>query len=130
MPWPRALTGAVGLRSEMSSNSVPRPDEPPARARGGPQVSQAVARQDDAIYQNDQLVAKTLEAEVDPGAKDIRFGELYESDRLLLPDECEYQKYRILVQKISFASRLDRNAPHKGRVLRGVVAEILGYREQ
>ncbi len=114
----------------MSSNSAAKPNGPPANANVGLEVSAAVARQDDAIYQNGQPVARTLEAEVDLEAKEIRFGELYESDRLLLPDECEYQKYRILVRRVAFASRLDKNAPHKRRVLRGVVAEILGYREQ
>jgi len=90
----------------------------------------ATARQDDAIYQNNERVARTVEAEVDLEAKEIRFGELYESDPLLLPDECEYQKYRILIRKVAFAASLDKNVPRKGRVLRGVVAEILGHREQ
>ena len=49
---------------------------------------------------------------------------------LILPEECEFQKYRLIVQRIEYASRIDKNAPEKGRVLRGVVAEILGYREQ
>jgi hypothetical protein len=88
-----------------------------------------MVRQDDAIYQNDQRVARTLEVEVDLEAREICFGELYESDPLLLPDECEYQKHRILIRKVSFASRVDKNAPHKGRVLRGVLAEILGSSE-
>ena len=105
----------------MSSNSVANPNALSATA---------MARQDDAIYQNDERVAKTIEAEVDLEAKEIHFGELYESDPLLLPDECEYQKYRILIRKIAFAASLDKNAPHKGRVLRGVIAEILGQREQ
>ena len=104
----------------MSSNSVANPNALSATA---------MARQDDAIYQNDERVAKTIEAEVDLEAKEIHFGELYESDPLLLPDECEYQKYRILIRKIAFAASLDKNAPHKGRVLRGVIAEILGHRE-
>jgi len=104
----------------MSSNSVANPNALSANA---------MARQDDAIYQNDERVAKTIEAEVDLEAKEIHFGELYESDPLLLPDECEYQKYRILIRKIAFAASLDKNAPHKGRVLRGVIAEILGHRE-
>ena|SRR3974377_1831544 len=105
----------------MTSNSVANPNALSANA---------MARQDDAIYQNDERVAKTMEAEVDLEAKEIRFGELYESDPLLLPDECEYQKYRILIRKVAFAASLDKNAPRKGRVLRGVVAEILGHREQ
>ena len=105
----------------MTSTSVANPNALSANA---------MARQDDAIYQNDERVAKTMEAEVDLEAKEIRFGELYESDPLLLPDECEYQKYRILIRKVAFAASLDKNAPRKGRVLRGVVAEILGHREQ
>jgi len=108
----------------MSSNGVAEPNA--ASANTGP----GDARQVDAIYQNDQPAAKALEVEVDLKAKEIRFGELYESDRLLLPDECEYQNYRVLIRKVAFATRLDKNAPHKRRVLRGVVAEILGHREQ
>ena len=89
----------------------------------------AINRQDDAIYQKDERVARAIEVEVDLEAKEIRFGELYESEPLLLPDECECQKYRILIRKVAFAASLDKTAPHKGRVLRGVVAEILGHRE-
>ena len=39
----------------------------------------------------------------------------YESDGLLLPDEGEYQRFSILIQKVAFASRLDRSAAHKRR---------------
>ena len=108
----------------MSSNGVADPDALPGDA--GP----VIARQNDAIYQNGEQVARTIQAEVDLESKEIRFGELYESDPLLLPDECEYQKYRILIRKVAFAASLDKNAPHKGRVLRGVIAEIIGHREQ
>jgi hypothetical protein len=109
---------------KMSGNSGAEPNG--ALADSGP----AVARQDDAIYQNEAPVAKTVEVELDLEAGEIRFGELYESDPLLLPDECEYKNYRILIRKVAFATRLDKDAPHKGRVLRGVVAEILGHKEQ
>jgi len=114
----------------MSGDGVLRPNGPAGNAKAGPPVSPGLTRLDDGIYQDGQLVARTLEAEVDLEGKEIRFGELYESDRLLLPDECEYKKYSILIQKVAFAGRLDRSAPHRGRVLRGVVAEILRYREQ
>jgi hypothetical protein len=110
----------------MSNDPVAKP----SGAAANVEVSRATARHHDTIYQNDQAVARAVEPEVDLKAREIRFGELCESDRLLLPDECEYQKYRILVQKVALASRLDKNAPHQGRVLRGVVAEILGYRQQ
>jgi hypothetical protein len=35
-----------------------------------------------------------------------------------------------MVKRIEYASRIDKRAPQKGRVLRGVVTEIMGYREQ
>jgi hypothetical protein len=87
-------------------------------------------REQDAIYQNGRIVARVLDPTVDTGAKEVRFGELYCSDLLVLPDECEYQKYRIMVQRIEYASKLNKEEPQKGRILRGVTAEILGYREQ
>ena len=114
----------------MNSNSVARPNGSRTAPTEGPQASPTAVRQDDTLYQENQPVAKTLEAEVDLEAKEVYFGELYESDPLLLPDECEYQEYRILIRKVAFAASLDNNAPHKGRVLRGVVAEILGHTEQ
>lgn len=86
-------------------------------------------REEDAIYQGDRIVARVLDAEVDLEAKEIRFGEIYQSDDLLLSEECEFQKYRILIQHIAFASRIDRSAPHKGRVFKGATADLLGYRE-
>lgn len=87
-------------------------------------------READAVYQENRLVARVIDPEVDLEAKQVRFGELFQSDTLLLPEECEFQKYRILVQKIADATKLDRNAPDKGRILRGVSADIVGYSEQ
>jgi hypothetical protein len=84
----------------------------------------------EAIYQNDRLVARVAGAEVDLVAKQIRFAEIYDSDELLLPEECEFQKYRILIQRIADATKVSREEPHKGRILRGVVADLLGHREQ
>ena len=89
-----------------------------------------VKYEDDAIYQDGRLVARVLEPEVHTDAREIHFGEVNRSDELTLPEECEFQKYRLMIQRIAYASRIDKNAPEKGRVLRGVVAEILGYREQ
>jgi len=86
--------------------------------------------EEDAIYQEGKVVARALNAEVRNDAHEIHFGEIYKSDYLMLPEECEYQKYRLMIQRIEYASRIDKNAPERGRVLRGVLAEILGYREQ
>jgi len=88
------------------------------------------AREQDAIYQNHQIVARVLDPQIDAQAKEIRFSELHNSDLLVLPDECDFQQYRIVVQRIEYASKVNKEEPHKGRILRGVTAEILGYREQ
>ena len=93
-------------------------------------------RQPDALYQFDRFgqeqraVARVLEPEVDEAAQEVRFGEIYNSDDLVLSDECEFQKYRLLVRKIAYAAKIDREASHKGRVLRGVTARLVGTREQ
>lgn len=88
------------------------------------------AREDDAIYQNNRIVARASHAEIDSEAREIRFEEVYDSNELLLPDECEFRDYRIVVQRIGFATREERGATHKGRTLGRVLAEILGYRKQ
>ena len=90
----------------------------------------AKEREADAIYQNDRLVARVLDAEVDTEAKEIRFSEVFNSDELLLPDECEFRKFRILIQRIAYASKVNKEEPHQGRILRGVTASLLGFREQ
>ncbi len=104
------------------------PIKPAAHEASSPGPS--VERQDDAIYQGNKLVACAVDAEVNPEAREITFRELRNSDNLLLPDECEFRKYRIIIQRVEYASRIDKEKPEDGRVLRGVVAEILGYREQ
>jgi hypothetical protein len=88
------------------------------------------SREEDAIYQNDRLCGRVLDARVDQDAREIHFGEIFSSDDLLLPDDCEFRNYRILIQHVGYASKEERGAAHKGRVLRGAVAEILGFREQ
>ncbi|MGH9356473.1 MAG: hypothetical protein ACRD10_10115 [Terriglobia bacterium] len=90
----------------------------------------AAKREENAIYQDDRLVARVLEPQVDADAKEIRFAEIYKSDNLMLPDDCEYQGYRIVVRKVGYASKVEKESPEKGRILREVTAAILGYREQ
>ncbi len=87
-------------------------------------------REPDAIYQNGCVVARATGATVDLEAGEIRFAELSNSDELMLPEECEFQQYTIMMQRISYATKVDKAALQKGRVLRDVVAEILGYRER
>lgn len=86
-------------------------------------------RESDGIYQKDKLVARVREPEVNEGKKEVRFAEVYESDDLLLPDECEFEKYIVLVREVESATKVgpkNRPAPRK---LCGVRAEIVGYRE-
>jgi hypothetical protein len=99
-------------------------------ANAEPAGSLLKPRDDSAIYQNNRIVARVSDAQIDSEAREIRFEEVYDSTELLLPDECEFRDYRILVQRIGFASKEERGATHKGRTLRRVLAEILGYREQ
>lgn len=87
-------------------------------------------REQDAIYQNDRLVARVTAPQVDHDGKEICFEELYNSEHLVLADECEFQKYKIIVKRIEYASKVNKEEPLKGRILRGVAAAILGYREQ
>lgn len=86
-------------------------------------------REPDAICQKGKRVAIAAGVEVDLEAKEIRFDEILESDHLVLADECEFQKYRIMIQKVAFATKLDKRPGHKGRTLAGCTAEILGYAE-
>jgi hypothetical protein len=99
---------------------------PPAAAKSPAPKSY----EQDAIYQGGQVVGRVIDARIDAESREIRFGEIYNSDELLLPDDCEFREYRILIQRMDFAAREERGAAHKGRVLRGVTAEILGFREQ
>lgn len=87
-------------------------------------------REQDAIYQRGKLVARVVDPYVDSEAREIRFDELFDSDHLVLADECEFQKYRIMVQKVAFATKVDHRPGRTGRTLAGCTAEILGYIEQ
>lgn len=104
-------------------------DTKPGRA-GSPDGAPRAPRDEDAIYQGGRVVAHATNPQVDSNAREIRFEELTNSDDLLLPEDCEFREYRILVQRIEDAAKIQKGAAHKGRVLRGVTAEILGYREQ
>lgn len=105
--------------------------EPNANKAGAPAAAPtAGAREQDAIYQGDRIVARVLELVIDLDAKELRIGEIYNSDQLMIPEECELQRYRIMLQRIAYATRVDKAEVHKGRILRGVTADILGYREQ
>ena len=105
-------------------------EETKASASAAAPADQPAKYEEDAIYQDGKIVARAVGVEVRSNSSEIHFDEINDSELLLLPEECEFQKYRLIVQRIEYASRIDKSAPQKGRVLRGVVAEILGYREQ
>ncbi|MGH9804362.1 MAG: hypothetical protein ACRD4D_04250 [Candidatus Acidiferrales bacterium] len=95
-----------------------------SRNPGGPPV-----REPDALYQNGKLAGRAIAFEVDEVGKEVRFDQIENTDDLLLADEFEFQKYNLIARKVGYATKVARDSPHKGRILRGVVAEILSYRE-
>ncbi len=124
------VVGGVKLRRKKNPASEAAGTNGASAAKVEPQSPRAAPRDQDAIYQGGRIVARVLDAEVDEEAEQVRFGKVYNSDELLLPDECEFQKHRIVIQTIAFASKVEQTALPKGRILRGVTADILGYREQ
>jgi hypothetical protein len=84
-------------------------------------------RDPNALYQNGKLVARAREPEIDEAGKEVRFTEIYQSDDLMLPDPCDFRKFVVIVRRIAHASK--ENDPSRSRALKGVVAEIVGYRE-
>lgn len=101
-----------------------------AAAKSAEGQASAAQREADALYQNGRLVARAGKTEVDLETKEIRFDEIHNSEHLMIPEECEFRDYRILIQRIGYATKIQRGEEHKGRVLRGVVCDLLGYREK
>ena len=62
-------------------------------------------READAIYQDNRLVARVVDPQIDIEAKNVQFGELFQSDTLMLPDECEFQKYKIFTPLEKFQKK-------------------------
>lgn len=86
------------------------------------------AREGKGLYQNGKFAGLAIAFEVDEVGREVRFDEIDNTDELLLPDEVEFQKYVLVVRKVGYATKVSREAPQKGRILRGVVAEIVRYR--
>lgn len=92
-------------------------------------------REQDGIYQwsfhhGDRLVARAVKAQVDESSKRVTFMEITQSDLLLLPDECHFQKFKLEIDTVGDAIKVDKTEPEKGRILREVTAHITGYVEQ
>ena len=91
-------------------------------------------RDEDAIYQwsnfhGERLVARVVGPEINEEEKEVNFVEIVNSDLLLLPDECHFQKYRLEIDTVRDAIKADRSDREKGRILRQVHAKIIGYVE-
>lgn len=92
-------------------------------------------RRDDAVYQwsyfhGDRVVARVVGAEIDDEAREVTFVELTHSDLLFLVDPCEFGKYKIEIDTVGDAMKVDKSEPEKGRILRQVKGRITGYVEQ
>jgi hypothetical protein len=109
----------------MNQTSGPGPDSPDKAAA----PAHTPPREADALYQSGRRVARVRGTEIDDDTKEVRFDEVYESDGLMIPEECEFRDFRILIQRIAYATKIERGEEHKGRVLRGVSADLLGFRE-
>lgn len=88
-------------------------------------------REEDGIYQHsnfhgERLVGRAVDFEIDDDGEVVRFAEISHSDYLLVPDEFEFRNYRLQIKKIDDAVKKDKLAEHKGRILYGVTAEVVG----
>ena len=101
-------------------NGSQEPAAPPSRGET------AADRDPNGLYQKGALVARIREAEIDEAGKEVRFTEIYQSDDLLLPEECEFREFILVVRRVTYATR--ETTPERARILRGVVAEIVGRR--
>ena len=50
-------------------------------------------------------MARTLGVEIRSSSSEIHFDEINDSELLMLPEECEFQKYRLIVKKIEYAAQ-------------------------
>jgi len=85
-------------------------------------------REQDAIYQNDKIVARLGNGEFKKENKTIYFNQLEYSNELNLDEIFEFQKY--ILQFISYKAmiQLDSSQSHKGRILKGVSCRIIDLR--
>jgi hypothetical protein len=86
-------------------------------------------REPDSLYQKGKFAGRAIGVEVDEVGKEVRFDRIENTDDLLLPDDFEFQKFNLIVRKVAYATKVAAESPQKGRILRGVVAEIVSYRE-
>lgn len=118
-----------GGTRELSGENHSVTDEKEPRLTQAPVPPVPALREPNALYQRGKFAGRALACEVDEVGKEVRFDQIENTDDLLLADEFEFQKYNLIVRKVGYATKVSRESPHKGRILRGVVAEIVSYRE-
>jgi hypothetical protein len=124
--WVLLVLAAVGvLAGLLRLWKTPTPERSKADV-ASPPLSLA-ERENDALYQKNRLVARVSGVRVDEAGQKLYCDEIHNSDLLVLADECEYEHYRIVIRKVEHAAKSDPKVPHKGRVLRGIEADIVGH---
>jgi predicted transposase YdaD len=117
------LAGWVAWRRKAARESQ---NVPAAAPKASPSLPPE-QREKDTLYQKSRVVARVSGVRVDEAGQKLYCDEIHNSDLLVLADECEYEHYRIVIRKVEHAAKSDPTAPHKGRVLRGIEADIVGY---
>lgn len=128
------LALAIGNLKRRFTESQEEEEEEREQMKEAPSRIPMSEREDDALYQystffGERRVARAVAAEIDEPNKEIRFVELVESDKLLLPEECDFRKFKIQIHTVEDAVKVDKEDPERGRILRNVTAEIKGYVE-
>ena len=123
-----------GIKKKIAADKIAAEKGGAERLESLPSIP-LVDRDADAIYQwsfhhGDRLVGRVVKPEVDEQTKEVRFLEVTHSDLLLLPDECHFRKYKLGIDTVGDAVKIDKVEPAKGRILREVTAQITGYVEQ
>ncbi len=85
-------------------------------------------RENNALYQNGELVARVERPVVDEAQRSVQFAEIFQAHNLNLETEFEFQKWRLKFKSAEMLIGLDASAPHKGRMILKAVCEIAGIR--
>lgn len=85
-------------------------------------------REDNAIYQNGELVARIEQPVIDEAKRSIQFAEIFQSHNLNLEAEFEFQKWRLKFKSAQMLVGLNASVPHKGNMILKAVCEIVGIR--
>jgi hypothetical protein len=88
------------------------------------------AREADALYQRETIVARVSGVTVEESQAMILFQEIYNSNLLDLASEFEFQDWRLQFHGAEAIIGLDTSQPDKGRIITNAICEIIGSRSQ